>query len=160
MQLKRKDIIKLKIKNNMSLIVNVVNKSKHRLPEYETPNSAGMDLKADIDEPYKLKARGSIVIPTGLYISLPDGYEATIRSRSGLAFKYDITAFHGLIDADYRGEIKVKLFNHSDNDFLIHPGERIAQLKVAPVARVEWNEVSELDTTERGAGGFGSTGVN
>ena len=130
MQLKRKDIIKLKIKNNMSLIVNVVNKSKHRLPEYEMQNSAGMDLKADI------------------------------RSRSGLAFKYDITAFHGLIDADYRGEIKVKLFNHSDNDFLIHPGERIAQLKVAPVARVEWNEVSELDTTERGAGGFGSTGVN
>ena len=144
----------------MSITVNVVNKSKHRLPEYETSNSAGMDLKADIDEPCKLTARGSIIIPTGLYISLPDGYEATIRSRSGLAFKYDITAFHGLIDADYRGEIKVKLFNQSDNDFLIHPGERIAQLKVAPVARVEWNEVSELDTTERGAGGFGSTGTN
>lgn len=142
----------------MDIVVNVINKSKHRLPEYETSNSAGMDLKADINEPYKLLARGSIVIPTGLYISLPDGYEATIRSRSGLAFKYDVTAFHGLIDADYRGEIKVKLFNHSDNDFLIHPGERIAQLKVAPVARVEWNEVLELDSTERGTGGFGSTG--
>lgn len=139
--------------------VQIVNKSKHRLPEYETPQSAGMDIKADIDEPIKLEAHSSVVIPTGLYIALPDGYEATIRSRSGLAFKYDIVAFHGLIDADYRGEMRVKLFNFSDNSFLIHPGERIAQLKIAPVERVEWEEVRELNETERGTGGFGSTGL-
>lgn len=140
------------------LEINIVNKSKHRLPEYETAGAAGMDIKANIDEPIKLYAHDSIIVPTGLYISIPNGYEVTIRSRSGLAFKYDIVAFHGLIDADYRGEIKVKLFNFSKNDFLIHPGERIAQLKIAKVEKVKWNEVKELDITERGHGGFGSTG--
>ena len=117
-----------------------------------------MDIKANIDEPYKLEPKSSIVIPTGLFIALPDGYEATIRSRSGLAFKYDIVAFHGLIDADYRGEIKVKLFNFSNNSYLIQPGERIAQLKIAPVSQIEWDEVLDLSNTERGEGGFGSTG--
>ena len=145
---------------NMSLKVNVINKSKHRLPEYATVGSAGMDLKADINEPYILEAKNSIIIPTGLYVALPEGYEATIRSRSGLAFKYDIVAFHGLIDSDYRGEIRVKLFNLSDNNFVINPGERIAQLKVATYENVEWNEVHELESTERGEGGFGHTGTN
>lgn len=138
--------------------VKIINKSKHRLPEYETPGSAGMDLKADIDEPMKLKAHSSIIIPTGLYVAIPDGYEMTIRSRSGLAFKYDIVAFHGLVDSDYRNEVKVKLFNLSNDDFLIHPGERIAQIKIAPYEKVEWKEVSELNKTER-KGGFGSTGI-
>lgn len=139
--------------------IEIVNKSKHRLPEYATNGAAGMDLKADINEPYILSAKSSIVIPTGLYVALPEGYEATIRSRSGLAFKYDIVAFHGLIDADYRGEIKVKLFNLSDNNFVINPGERIAQLKIASYEKVDWVEVKELSATERGEGGFGSTGL-
>ena len=139
--------------------VQIINKSKHRLPEYATNGAAGMDLKANINEPYILPAKGSVIIPTGLFIALPEGYEATIRSRSGLAFKYDIVAFHGLIDADYRGEIMVKLFNFSDNDFLINPGERIAQLKIASYEKVELIEVKELVSTERGDGGFGSTGM-
>ena len=139
--------------------VQIINKSKHRLPEYATNGAAGMDLKANINEPYILPAKGSVIIPTGLFIALPEGYEATIRSRSGLAFKYDIVAFHGLIDADYRGEIMVKLFNFSDNDFLINPGERIAQLKIASYEKVELIEVKELVSTERGDGGFGSTGI-
>ena len=138
--------------------VKIVNKSRHRLPEYETPLSAGMDLKADISEPYKLLARGSIVIPTGLYISLPDGYEATIRSRSGLAFKYDVTAFHGLIDADYRGCVIVALKNTSDELQTIEHGERIAQLIVQPYYTVKFNEVESIGTTARGDAGFGSTG--
>lgn len=137
----------------------IINKSKHRLPEYATNGAAGMDLKANINEPYILPAKGSVIIPTGLFIALPEGYEATIRSRSGLAFKYDIVAFHGLIDADYRGEIMVKLFNFSNNDFLINPGERIAQLKIASYEKVELIEVKELVSTERGDGGFGSTGM-
>ena len=140
--------------------VEIVNKSKHRLPEYATNGAAGMDLKADINEPYILPARGSIIIPTGLFIALPEGCEATIRSRSGWAFKYDIVAFHGLIDADYRGEIMVKLFNLSDNNFVINPGDRIAQLKVARFEKIEWVETKELNSTERGEGGFGSTGTN
>ena len=139
--------------------VEIINKSKHRLPEYATNGAAGMDLKANINEPYILPAKGSVIIPTGLFIALPEGYEATIRSRSGLAFKYDIVAFHGLIDADYRGEIMVKLFNFSDIDFLINPGERIAQLKIASYEKVELIEVKELVSTERGDGGFGSTGI-
>ena len=140
--------------------VEIINKSKHRLPEYATNGAAGMDLKANINEPYILPAKGSVIIPTGLFIALPEGHEATIRSRSGLAFKYDIVAFHGLIDADYRGEIMVKLFNFSDNDFLINPGERIAQLKIASYEKVELIEVKELVSTERGDGGFGSTGLS
>lgn len=144
----------------MSLTVKIVNKSKHRLPEYETIGAAGMDIKANIDEPYKLEAHSSIVIPTGIYIALPEGYECQIRSRSGWAFKYDIVAYPGTIDEDYRGEIKVKLFNMSDNNFLIHPGDRIAQMVVSSYEKVVWNEVVELPETKRGEGGFGSTGNN
>lgn len=138
--------------------VQIINKSKHRLPEYATSSAAGMDLKADIDMPYVIEAKSSIIIPTGIYIGLPDGYEAQIRSRSGLAFKYDIQAHVGTIDADYTGEIKVKLFNHSDNKFVVQPGERIAQMIINKIEKVEWEEVIELKKTERGEGGFGSTG--
>ena len=138
--------------------VQIINKSKHRLPEYATSSAAGMDLKADIDMPYVIEAKSSIIIPTGIYIGLPDGYEAQIRSRSGLAFKYDIQAHVGTIDADYTGEIKVKLFNHSDNKFVVQPGERIAQMIINKIEKVEWEEVTELKKTERGEGGFGSTG--
>lgn len=138
--------------------VQIINKSKHRLPEYATSSAAGMDLKADIDTPYVIEAKSSIIIPTGIYIGLPDGYEAQIRSRSGLAFKYDIQAHVGTIDADYTGEIKVKLFNHSDNKFVVQPGERIAQMIINKIEKVEWEEVTELKKTERGEGGFGSTG--
>ena len=138
--------------------VQIINKSKHRLPEYATSSAAGMDLKADIDMPYVIEAKSSIIIPTGIYIGLPDGYEAQIRSRSGLAFKYDIQAHVGTIDADYTGEIKVKLFNFSENKFVVQPGERIAQMIINKIEKVEWEEVTELKKTERGEGGFGSTG--
>lgn len=140
------------------MVVKIVNKSNHRLPEYATPGAAGMDLKADILEPMVLPAKGSIIIPTNIHIQLPEGYEAQVRGRSGLAFKYDIVAHLGTIDADYRGPIGVKLFNLSNNDFVVNPGERIAQLVVAKYERVEWDEVAVLDETERGEGGFGSTG--
>lgn len=139
--------------------VKIVNKSKHRLPEYETCGAAGMDVKADLDEPMKIEPHSSVIVPTGLYISLPKGYECQIRGRSGLAFKYDIYAHLGTIDEDYRGEIKVKLYNLSDNSFLIHPGERICQMVISPYERIEWEEVRELDDTKRGEGGFGSTGI-
>lgn len=138
--------------------VQIINKSKHRLPEYATSGAAGMDLKADIDEPYVIEPKSSIIIPTGIYIGLPDGYEAQIRSRSGLAFKYDIQAHVGTIDADYTGEIKVKLFNFSENKFVVQPGERIAQMVINKIETIEWEEVKELKETERGEGGFGSTG--
>ena len=139
--------------------VKVVNKSNHRLPEYATVGAAGMDLKADILEPVILPARGSVVIPTNIHIQLPEGYEAQVRGRSGLAFKYDIIAHLGTIDADYRGAIGVKLFNFSDNDFVIRPGERVAQLVIARYEKIEWEEVASLDETDRGEGGFGSTGM-
>ena len=139
--------------------VKVVNKSNHRLPEYATVGAAGMDLKADILEPVILPARGSVVIPTNIHIQLPEGYEAQVRGRSGLAFKYDIIAHLGTIDADYRGAIGVKLFNFSDNDFVIRPGERAAQLVIARYEKIEWEEVASLDETDRGEGGFGSTGM-
>ena len=139
--------------------VKVVNKSNHRLPEYATVGASGMDLKADILEPVILPARGSVVIPTNIHIQLPEGYEAQVRGRSGLAFKYDIIAHLGTIDADYRGAIGVKLFNFSDNDFVIRPGERVAQLVIARYEKIEWEEVASLDDTDRGEGGFGSTGM-
>lgn len=138
--------------------VKIVNKSNHRLPEYATAGSAGMDLKADILEPIVLKTHSSVVIPTNIYIQLPEGYEAQVRGRSGLAFKYDIVSHLGTIDSDYRGPINIKLFNLSNNDFVVNPGERIAQLVIAKYERVEWDEVATLDETERGEGGFGSTG--
>ena len=140
--------------------VKIVNKSNHRLPEYATEKSAGMDLKANINEPIVLGPLERQMIPTGIHIQLPDGYEAQVRPRSGLAAKYGITICNtpGTIDADYTGEIKVILINLSNEKFVINPGDRIAQLVVAKYERVEWNEVATLDETERGEGGFGSTG--
>ena len=140
--------------------VKIVNKSNHRLPEYATEKSAGMDLKANIDEPIVLGPLERQMIPTGIHIQLPDGYEAQVRPRSGLAAKYGVTVCNtpGTIDADYTGEIKVILINLSNEKFVINPGDRIAQMVVAKYERVEWNEVATLDETERGEGGFGSTG--
>ena len=144
----------------MSMEVKIVNKSKHSLPEYATALSAGMDLRANIDEPIVLKPLQRVLVPTGLYIQLPEGYEAQIRPRSGLAIKHGISVVNspGTIDADYRGEIRVILANLSDEDFTINDGERICQMVVARHSRVEWNEVDVLDESERGAGGFGHTG--
>lgn len=141
--------------------VQIVNKSAYEAPFYATVNSAGMDLKANIDEPIVLEPLQRAMVPTGLYIALPEGTEAQVRPRSGLAAKHGITVLNtpGTIDADYRGEIKVILVNLSNEAFIINPGERIAQMVVARYEKVEWDEVESLDTTERGAGGFGSTGT-
>ena len=140
--------------------VRIINKSKHSLPSYETLHSAGMDLRANIDAPITLKSLERAMVPTGLLIELPEGHEAQIRPRSGLAAKKGIGVLNspGTIDADYRGEIKVILVNLSNDAFTIEDGERIAQMIVARHERVEWIESSELAETERGAGGFGSTG--
>ena len=140
--------------------VKIVNKSNHRLPEYATPGSAGMDLKANTTEPIVLKPLDRQVVPTGLYIALPEGFEADVQPRSGLAAKYGVTVCNtpGLVDSDYRGEIRVILINLSNENFVINPGERIAQLVIRKYERVEWDEVATLDETERGEGGFGSTG--
>ncbi|WP_436416040.1 dUTP diphosphatase [Petrimonas sp.] len=140
--------------------VKIVNKSKHALPEYATALSAGMDLRANIDEPVTLKPLQRSLIPTGIYIQLPEGYEAQIRPRSGLAVKNGISIVNspGTVDADYRGEIRVILVNLSNEDFTINDGERICQMVIAQHARVEWQQVDDLDETERGAGGFGHTG--
>lgn len=141
--------------------VRIVNGSAYPSPAYATVNSAGMDLKANIDEPVTLAPLARTLLPTGLYIALPEGTEAQIRPRSGLAAKHGITVLNtpGTIDADYRGEIKVILVNLSDTPFVINPGERIAQMVVARYAKVEWVESESLDSTERGEGGFGSTGI-
>jgi dUTP pyrophosphatase len=140
--------------------IKIVNQSKHTLPEYATPCAAGMDLKANIDEPVTLHPLERKLISTGLFIELPKGYEAQIRPRSGLAFKYGLTVLNapGTIDADYRGEIKVLLVNLSDAPFVIHDGERICQMVISRHAIVEWVETKELTASERGAGGFGHTG--
>jgi len=142
--------------------VKIVNKSRHQLPAYETPHSAGMDLRAFLDEPVLIKPLERSLVPTGLFIELPVGYEAQIRPRSGLAIKKGITLLNtpGTIDADYRGEIKIILANLSNEDFIIQDGERIAQMVIAKHEQAEWIEVEELVETERGAGGFGSTGTN
>lgn len=140
--------------------VKIVNKSAWPLPAYATEKSAGMDLKADISAPVSLPPLGRAVIPTGIFIALPEGLEAQIRPRSGLAAKHGISVLNspGTIDADYRGEIKVILVNLSDEPFVVNPGERIAQMVVARYEKVEWDESVSLDVTERGEGGFGSTG--
>lgn len=140
--------------------VKIVNKSAFPLPQYATALSAGMDLKANIEEPITLGMLERAMVPTGLFIELPEGFEAQIRPRSGLAAKHGISVTNspGTIDADYRGEIKVLLVNLSKEPFVINPGERIAQMVIARHEKVEWNEVEILDETERGAGGFGSTG--
>jgi len=143
------------------MIINVVNQSKHELPQYATELSAGLDLRANIDSPIELKPLQRILVSTGLFIELAKGYEAQIRPRSGLAFKYGITVLNspGTIDADYRGEIKVLLVNLSNDVFVINDGERIAQMVIAKHEQISWNEVSSLDETTRGAGGFGHTGT-
>ena len=141
--------------------VKIVNKSAFDTPFYATERSAGMDIKANIETPIALQPLQRVMVPTGLYIALPEGTEAQIRPRSGLAAKHGITVLNtpGTIDADYRGEIKVILVNLSNEEFTINPGERIAQMVVARYEKVEWDSVEVLDETERGAGGFGSTGT-
>jgi dUTP pyrophosphatase len=141
--------------------VNIINQSRHPLPCYQTENSAGMDLRAHLDSSISLRPLQRALIPTGLYIELPTGFEAQIRPRSGLAYKYGISIVNspGTIDADYRGEIKVLLVNLSDQDFMVEDGERIAQMVVARHEKVEWMESLSLSQTDRGAGGYGSTGT-
>ncbi|ATV37466.1 dUTP diphosphatase [Prevotella intermedia] len=141
--------------------VKVINKGSQPLPAYATTQSAGMDLRADIDCPITLKPMERRLIPTGLYIALPKGYEAQVRPRSGLALKHGITVLNtpGTIDADYRGELMVLLINFSAEDFIINAGERIAQMVIARHEQAEFVEVEVLDETERGAGGYGHTGV-
>lgn len=140
--------------------VRIVNGSRWPVPAYATVNSAGVDLKANIDEPIVLEPLQRTIVPTGLRIALPEGTEAQVRPRSGLAAKHGVTVLNspGTIDADYRGEIGVILVNLSDKAFTVNPGERIAQMVVARYERVEWEEVEVLDSTDRGEGGFGSTG--
>jgi len=144
----------------MEAQINIVNTSRHSLPQYETLMSAGMDIRANLDVSLTIKPLGRAIVPTGLYISLSEGYEMQIRPRSGLAAKNGITVLNapGTIDADYRGEIKVILVNLSDSEFVINDGDRIAQMIVARHERAVWNEVKELDETLRGTGGFGHTG--
>lgn len=140
--------------------IKIVNKSRHPLPEYATRLAAGMDLRANLDQPITLKPLERSLVPTGLYIQLPEGYEAQIRPRSGLAIKHGISIVNapGTIDADYRGEIRVILVNLSSQDFIVHDGERVCQMVIAQHARVRWEQVDVLDETERGSGGFGHTG--
>jgi dUTP pyrophosphatase len=142
------------------MVVKIVNHSPYPSPAYATPQSAGVDLKANLEQPVTLQPLQRTLVPTGLFIALPAGFEAQVRPRSGLAAKHGITVLNtpGTIDADYRGEIKVILVNLSQEPFEIVPGERIAQMVIARHEQVQWEEVEELDATERGAGGFGSTG--
>ena len=142
--------------------VQIINRSKHPIPSYETEGSAGMDLRASIDAAITLKPLERAIIKTGLYIALPIGFEAQVRPRSGLAAKKGITVLNspGTVDADYRGEIGVILINLSNEEFVVNDGERIAQLVIAKHERLKWEEVAILDNTERGVGGFGSTGVS
>ena len=141
--------------------IKIINKSHHPMPAYATPQSAGMDIRANLTEPVELKPFERKLIPTGLYIALPEGYEAQLRPRSGLALKHGLTLLNtpGTIDADYRGEIGVILVNLSTEPFTIADGERICQMIVSQYSKVEWSEVEVLGDTERGAGGFGHTGV-
>ena len=143
------------------MTIKIVNKSKHPLPEYATPGSAGMDLRANIDAPITLAPGERKLIPTGIYIALPVGYEAQIRPRSGLALKYGIGLANmlGTCDADFRGQIGVILINLGQEDFVVNDGERIAQMVIAKHETAEWEVVDELDETERGEGGYGHTGV-
>ena len=143
------------------LNVQIINRSKHPLPSYATAQSAGMDIRANIDTPMVVAPMQRCLVPTGLYIALPQGFEAQIRPRSGLALKKGITVLNspGTIDADYRGEICIILINLSSEDFVIEDGERIAQMVIARHEQASWQEVEVLDETVRGAGGFGHTGV-
>jgi len=141
--------------------INIINKSKHELPQYGTEASAGVDLRANIETSITVDTLEKVIVPTGLFIEIPLGYEAQVRPRSGLAFKHGITVLNspGTIDADYRGEIKVILINLSKEKFVIEDGERIAQMVIAAHEQAEWVEVEQLNETSRGAGGFGSTGT-
>jgi dUTP pyrophosphatase len=142
--------------------IRIVNTSRHSLPAYETPASAGMDLRASLETEVVLKPLERALIPTGLFIELPAGYEAQVRPRSGLAAKKGVTVLNtpGTVDADYRGEIKVILVNLSAEEFTVRDGDRIAQMVIAAHAKAEWEQVEELKETERGAGGFGHTGTH
>ena len=142
--------------------IKIVNHSKHALPAYETNSSAGLDLRANIEQEIILKPLQRALIPTGLFIELPIGFEAQVRPRSGLAFKKGVTVLNspGTIDADYRGEIKVILVNLSNETFVVQDGERIAQMIISAHEKAEWIEVDDLEESERGAGGFGHTGTN
>jgi dUTP pyrophosphatase len=141
------------------VVVKIVNDTIYTLPQYATPGSSGVDLRANISEPRKIQPHGYAMIPTGIYIELPIGYEAQIRSRSGLAFNHGITVLNspGTIDSDYRGEIKIILMNHSGSEFIVEPGQKIAQMIVAKFEKIRWYGVSNLSDTERSDGGFGST---
>lgn len=141
--------------------VQIVNKSHHPLPQYATAGSAGFDLRANLDAPITLQPMERVLVPTGLYVAIPEGYEAQVRPRSGLAIKHGITVLNapGTVDADYRGEWCVILINLSSEPFVIADGERIAQAVICKHETAQWTEVTSLDTTERGAGGFGHTGV-
>lgn len=143
------------------MTIRIINRSHHALPEYATSQSAGMDLRANLDEPIVLKPMERRLVPTGLFMSLPAGFEAQVRPRSGLAIKKGITVLNspGTIDADYRGEIGVILINLSQDDFVINDGERIAQMVIALHEQAQWEQVETLDETERGAGGFGHSGI-
>jgi len=140
--------------------IKIINKSKHPLPQYATEFSAGVDLRANLNEDIVLKPLKRVLVPTGLFIELPKGYEAQVRPRSGLAIKHGLTVLNspGTIDADYRGEIQVILINLSDADFVIKDGERVCQMVIAAHEQAEWTEVDSINETARGAGGFGHTG--
>jgi len=144
-----------------SISIKIINKSDHPTPAYETSSSAGMDLRANMEEPISLKPLERAIIKTGLFIALPQGFEAQVRPRSGLAAKHGISVLNapGTIDADYRGEIGVILVNLSNQNFNINNGDRVAQMVIARYAHTKWDEVSVLDETKRGKGGFGSTGI-
>lgn len=144
------------------MTVNVINKGKHPLPAYQTEHAAGLDLRANLEAPVTLAPLQRALIPTGLFMALPAGYEAQVRPRSGLAYKHGVTVLNspGTIDADYRGEVKVLLVNLSDTPFEVTDGERVAQLVVAQHAQIAWHEVEVLEDTARGGGGFGSTGTS
>ena len=141
--------------------IKVINESAYDLPQYETALAAGLDIKSNIGEAMVIKPLERVLVPTGLYVELPEGYEMQIRPRSGMAAKFGLTVLNspGTIDPDYRGEIKVILANMSSSEYELKPGERVAQMVVAKFERVEWEKVSQLSSTERGAGGFGHTGT-
>lgn len=139
--------------------VKIINKSKHELPKYGTPGSAGADLRANIDEPVHLQPGERALIPTGIHIELPEGYEAQVRGRSGNALKLGVVAHLGTIDSDYRGDVGVILYNNGYEPVEINDGDRIGQLIISPVVQAEWEEVEQLSDTERGTGGYGSTGT-
>jgi dUTP pyrophosphatase len=145
----------------MKMVVKIVNRSRNPLPDYSTASSAGMDLRADLDQAVPLKPLERKLIPTGLFVELPEGFEAQIRPRSGLALKKGISVLNtpGTIDADYRGEIGIILVNLSSEEFVVEPGERICQMVINKVETVQWKEVESLEDSKRGEGGFGHTGT-